>query len=231
MDIDDVFAVFDESSTEKRTLSPKNKQGDSDEATSSKRLKASHIHEKEAVTTRESPSGAEDVHTEPVSSALEPETSSSAQPADDIGALGDSDVVHETFESHGKNCIHECVRPVSWNRKPVDTQATPARTYKFKLDAFQETAISCLEQGESVLVSAHTSAGKTVVAEYAVSMGLRDKQRVIYTSPIKALSNQKFRDMSEEFKDVGLMTGDVTLNHNASVMIMTTEILRSMLYR
>ena len=65
--------------------------------------------------------------------------------------------------------------------------------------------------GESVLVSAHTSAGKTVVAEYAIAMALRDSQRVVYTSPIKALSNQKYREFAEEFQDVGLMTGDVCL--------------------
>jgi ATP-dependent RNA helicase DOB1 len=88
-----------------------------------------------------------------------------------------------------------------------------------------------LERNESVLVSAHTSAGKTVVAEYAIALSLRDKQRVIYTSPIKALSNQKYRDLYEEFSDVGLMTGDVTINPNASCLVMTTEILRSMLYR
>lgn len=60
---------------------------------------------------------------------------------------------------------------------------------------------------------------------------MRDHQRVIYTSPIKALSNQKFRELKEEFTDVGLVTGDVTLNPNASCVVMTTEILRSMLYR
>jgi len=80
-------------------------------------------------------------------------------------------------------------------------------------------------------VSAHTSAGKTVIAEYAIAMALRDHQRVIYTSPIKALSNQKYRELYEDFKDVGLMTGDVTINPSASCLVMTTEILRSMLYR
>ncbi|CAI5969178.1 unnamed protein product, partial [Closterium sp. NIES-65] len=80
-------------------------------------------------------------------------------------------------------------------------------------------------------VSAHTSAGKTVVAEYAIAMAMRDNQRVVYTSPIKALSNQKFREMSQEFGDVGLMTGDVTIAPNATCLVMTTEILRSMLYR
>ena len=87
------------------------------------------------------------------------------------------------------------------------------------------------ERNESVLVAAHTSAGKTVVAEYAIAKSLNNKQRVVYTSPLKALSNQKFRELSEEFGSVGLMTGDVTLNENAQCVVMTTEILRSMIYR
>lgn len=66
---------------------------------------------------------------------------------------------------------------------------------------------------------------------YAIACSLRDKQRVIYTTPIKALSNQKYREFYEEFKDVGLVTGDVTINPTASILIMTTEILRNMLYR
>ncbi len=107
----------------------------------------------------------------------------------------------------------------------------PAKTYLFELDMFQEAAIGYIEKGESVLVSAHTSAGKTAVAEYAIAKSLRDSQRVIYTSPIKALSNQKYRDLQAEFSDVGLMTGDITINPSASCLIMTTEILRSMLYR
>eukprot|EP00878_Enallax_costatus_P019282 GHUV01020339.1.p1 GENE.GHUV01020339.1~~GHUV01020339.1.p1 ORF type:complete len:159 (+),score=33.42 GHUV01020339.1:427-903(+) len=69
----------------------------------------------------------------------------------------------------------------------------PAKTYPFELDSFQKTSVACLERHESVLVAAHTSAGKTVVAEYAIAMAFRDKQRVVYTSPLKALSNQKFR--------------------------------------
>ncbi len=107
----------------------------------------------------------------------------------------------------------------------------PAKTYPFELDEFQRLAKYSIERKESVLVSAHTSAGKTVVAEYAIATCLRDMQRVIYTSPIKALSNQKFRELQEEFGDVGLMTGDVTVNPNASCLVMTTEILRGMLYR
>jgi len=107
----------------------------------------------------------------------------------------------------------------------------PAKVYSFELDPFQKAAVSCLEKNQSVLVSAHTSAGKTAVAEYAIAMALRDKQRCVYTSPIKALSNQKFRELTDEFRDVGLMTGDVTINPEASLLVMTTEILRSMLYR
>lgn len=107
----------------------------------------------------------------------------------------------------------------------------PAKTYPFELDPFQKQAIEYVENGESVLVAAHTSAGKTAVAEYAVAKSLRDGQRVIYTSPIKALSNQKYRDLQEEFSDVGLMTGDITINNTATCLVMTTEILRSMLYR
>ncbi|OIR58730.1 MAG: ATP-dependent RNA helicase, TRAMP complex subunit Mtr4 [Amphiamblys sp. WSBS2006] len=107
----------------------------------------------------------------------------------------------------------------------------PARTFPYKLDPFQENAIHALERNESVLVAAHTSAGKTTVAEYAIAMAFRDNQRVVYTSPIKALSNQKYREMQEIFTDVGLMTGDVTINETATCLIMTTEILRNMLYK
>lgn len=107
----------------------------------------------------------------------------------------------------------------------------PAKTYAYTLDPFQAQAIDYIEKEESVLVAAHTSAGKTTVAEYAIAKSLNNGQRVVYTSPIKALSNQKFRDLQEEFGDVGLMTGDITINPNATCLVMTTEILRSMLYR
>ncbi|GAB6028829.1 Exosome RNA helicase MTR4 [Chamberlinius hualienensis] len=129
-------------------------------------------------------------------------------------------------------CTHEVAVPHDAEYVPLKhlTDA-PAKKYPFILDPFQKEAILCLDNNQSVLVSAHTSAGKTVVAEYAIAMALRDKQRVVYTTPIKALSNQKYRELYEEFKDVGLMTGDVTINPSASCLIMTTEILRSMLYR
>ncbi|KAI0142472.1 antiviral helicase [Hypoxylon sp. NC0597] len=117
--------------------------------------------------------------------------------------------------------------PLSEHKPPEN----PARTWPFTLDPFQRLSISSIERDESVLVSAHTSAGKTVVAEYAIAHCLKKNQRVIYTSPIKALSNQKYREFNEAFGDVGLMTGDVTINPTASCLVMTTEILRSMLYR
>ncbi|KAK4343922.1 hypothetical protein RND71_037016 [Anisodus tanguticus] len=136
--------------------------------------------------------------------------------------------------SASKTCVHEVAIPTSTNdctlSKPI-YNGKMAKIYPFKLDPFQEISIACLERKESVLVSAHTSAGKTAVAEYAIAMSFRDKQRVIYTSPLKALSNQKYRELSHEFSDVGLMTGDVTISPNASCLVMTTEILRAMLYR
>eukprot|EP00735_Rhodelphis_limneticus_P006616 TRINITY_DN19045_c0_g1::TRINITY_DN19045_c0_g1_i1::g.13825::m.13825 TRINITY_DN19045_c0_g1::TRINITY_DN19045_c0_g1_i1::g.13825 ORF type:complete len:1043 (-),score=298.02,sp/P42285/SK2L2_HUMAN/58.93/0.0,rRNA_proc-arch/PF13234.1/2.4e-84,DSHCT/PF08148.7/1e-61,DEAD/PF00270.24/1.3e-20,DEAD/PF00270.24/2e+03,Helicase_C/PF00271.26/4.9e-07,MutS_III/PF05192.13/5.7,MutS_III/PF05192.13/2.3,DUF615/PF04751.9/0.12,Prp19/PF08606.6/12,Prp19/PF08606.6/40,DBC1/PF14443.1/0.25 TRINITY_DN19045_c0_g1_i1:103-3180(-) len=140
--------------------------------------------------------------------------------------------VHSAASLHSA-CTHQCSFPPGWavNTEPLTYPTKPAREYKFELDAFQRESVMSLERGESVLVSAHTSAGKTVIAEYAISMSLRDHQRVIYTSPIKALSNQKYREFYDEFSDVGLMTGDVTINPSASCLVMTTEILRSMLYR
>ena len=129
---------------------------------------------------------------------------------------------------------HQVALPPDYDYVPISEHKapeTPARTWPFKLDPFQQVSIASIERGESVLVSAHTSAGKTVVAEYAIAQSLKNNQRVIYTSPIKALSNQKYREFCEEFGDVGLMTGDVTINPTATCLVMTTEILRSMLYR
>ncbi|XP_056322948.1 exosome RNA helicase MTR4 [Danio aesculapii] len=131
-----------------------------------------------------------------------------------------------------EGCTHEVVLPANEEYTPLKPRVgKAAKEYPFILDPFQREAILCIDNNQSVLVSAHTSAGKTVCAEYAIALALREKQRVIFTSPIKALSNQKYREMYEEFQDVGLMTGDVTINPTASCLVMTTEILRSMLYR
>ena len=105
----------------------------------------------------------------------------------------------------------------------------PALTFPFTLDDFQQQAVARLERNESVFVAAHTSAGKTVVAEYACALARQRGTRCVYTSPIKALSNQKFRDFSQKFgsENVGLITGDLQLNADDSTcLIMTTEILR-----
>ena len=106
-----------------------------------------------------------------------------------------------------------------------------ALRFPFELDDFQKRAILHVEQRNSVFVAAHTSAGKTVVAEYAIALAAELGSKVFYTSPIKTLSNQKLRDFRGKFNDVGLVTGDVSINDDAQCVIMTTEILRSMLYR
>eukprot|EP01053_Blabericola_migrator_P013087 Blabericola_migrator_1__13086@NODE_889_length_6163_cov_243_088911_g626_i0_p4_GENE_NODE_889_length_6163_cov_243_088911_g626_i0NODE_889_length_6163_cov_243_088911_g626_i0_p4_ORF_typecomplete_len245_score71_90DEAD/PF00270_29/7_3e19ResIII/PF04851_15/2e09Flavi_DEAD/PF07652_14/5_6e05Podovirus_Gp16/PF05894_12/0_11ATPase_2/PF01637_18/3_7e03ATPase_2/PF01637_18/0_18Helicase_RecD/PF05127_14/0_17_NODE_889_length_6163_cov_243_088911_g626_i034724206 len=103
--------------------------------------------------------------------------------------------------------------------------------HPFELDPFQKRAVLHLENFEHVFVCAHTSAGKTVVAEYAIALAAKNRMRAIYTSPIKALSNQKFREFSQRFESVGIITGDVAVNTQAQCLIMTTEILRSLLYR
>ena len=104
--------------------------------------------------------------------------------------------------------------------------------YPFGLDAFQRTACAALEAGRGVLVAAPTGAGKTVVGEFAVHLALREGRKCFYTTPIKALSNQKHRDLVERYgaERVGLLTGDVAVNGDADVVVMTTEVLRNMLY-
>jgi ATP-dependent RNA helicase HelY len=109
--------------------------------------------------------------------------------------------------------------------------ATFSQTYPFPLDDFQFTAIQQLAEGQSVLVAAPTGTGKTVVAEAAIWMALREGKRVFYTAPLKALSNQKFRDFRARYGDdqVGLMTGDIVENASAPIVVMTTEIYRNVL--
>ena len=106
-----------------------------------------------------------------------------------------------------------------------------AMKFPFELDDFQKRGIIRVQNHQNVLVCAHTSSGKTVVAEYGIAMTRRNKKRIIYTSPIKALSNQKYRDFKEKFDDVGIITGDVSINPDAQCIIMTTEILQNWLYK
>ena len=103
--------------------------------------------------------------------------------------------------------------------------------YPFPLDPFQIDAIEALWRGQSVFVAAPTGTGKTIIAEYAVWSAMRDGKRVVYTTPLKALSNQKFRDFRAQYGDdaVGLMTGDLVENPRAPIIVMTTEVYRNML--
>lgn len=141
-----------------------------------------------------------------------------------------------TVKQNLANCVVETlVRPgleaKDFALKIDEPLEDPAKTYPFALDSFQRAAVKSVSMNQSVLVAAHTSAGKTAVAEYVIAECLRRNQRVIYTSPIKALSNQKYRNLKEEFDKVGLVTGDITIDENQTCLVMTTEILRNMLFR
>ncbi|MEO7351729.1 MAG: DEAD/DEAH box helicase, partial [Marmoricola sp.] len=102
----------------------------------------------------------------------------------------------------------------------------------FTLDDFQARACRELEDGRSVLVAAPTGSGKTIVGEFAVHLALESGRKAFYTTPIKALSNQKFNDLAKRYgaDKVGLLTGDNSINGDAPVVVMTTEVLRNMLY-
>src|ERR1700750_3439456 len=104
--------------------------------------------------------------------------------------------------------------------------------YSFELDPFQLEACAALEDGYGVLVCAPTGAGKTVVGEFAVHLALQAGQKCFYTTPIKALSNQKYADLVERYgaDEIGLLTGDTPVTPDAPVVVMTTEVLRNMLY-
>jgi ATP-dependent RNA helicase HelY len=112
------------------------------------------------------------------------------------------------------------------------TVTPPRSRYPFELDPFQVRAIAALDHGESVLVAAPTGAGKTVVAEHAIARALREGAKAFYTTPIKALSNQKFADLARRHgsASVGLLTGDNSINGDAPIVVMTTEVLRNMIY-
>ena len=104
--------------------------------------------------------------------------------------------------------------------------------YEFPFDEFQTTACEFLEDGHGVLVAAPTGAGKTIVGEFAAFLAIESGRRCFYTAPIKALSNQKYQDLKSMFGEekVGLLTGDTNINSDAQVVVMTTEVLRNMLY-
>ena len=124
-------------------------------------------------------------------------------------------------------------RYASFRRSQVGPALTEFQAgYAFGLDAFQRTACEALEAGRGVLVAAPTGAGKTVVGEFAVHLALRSGGKCFYTTPIKALSNQKYADLKARHgaDKVGLLTGDSAINGDADVVVMTTEVLRNMIY-
>ncbi len=107
-----------------------------------------------------------------------------------------------------------------------------ASVVPFPLDEFQQQACRALERGSSVLVCAPTGAGKTIVGEFAIQLGRAQQRKCFYTTPIKALSNQKYTDLVRQHgaANVGLLTGDNAINGDAPIVVMTTEVLRNMLY-
>ena len=109
---------------------------------------------------------------------------------------------------------------------------TPATTYTFPLDPFQQYAVKAIYNHENVLVTAKTGSGKTLVGEYQIAHSLSKGKRVFYTTPIKSLSNQKFHDLKEMWPGkVGIMTGDIKFQPDAPIVVMTTEILRNLLFK
>lgn len=118
------------------------------------------------------------------------------------------------------------------NYPALSPELDPSSIFPFELDQFQKDAIASLNVGRSVVVCAPTGSGKTLVGEYAIYRALSRGKRVFYTTPLKALSNQKLRDFREKFgfDHVGLLTGDASINRDAPILVMTTEIFRNMLY-
>ena len=104
--------------------------------------------------------------------------------------------------------------------------------FPFELDDFQKEACKFIDDGKSVVVCAPTGAGKTVIAQHAIHKALEENKRIFYTTPLKALSNQKYYDFGEKYgsEKVGLLTGDTSINRNAQIVVMTTEVFRNMLY-
>ena len=115
--------------------------------------------------------------------------------------------------------------------KYTDLYEPKYRQFSFELDHFQKFACEGIDRNENVFVAVATGSGKTVPAEYAIAKAINENKKVVYISPIKALSNQKYKDFSQDIEDIGIMTGDNKVNPSASLVIMTAEIFRNSLYR
>jgi len=133
--------------------------------------------------------------------------------------------------------VFTCTDPYETSTLVTDEQrrdmSSHFSTYPFDLSDFQKYALTSIVKGDHVLVTAHTGSGKTLPAEFAIKLFCSQGKKVIYTSPIKALSNQKFDEFRKQFPDisVGIITGDIKFNPEADIIIMTTEILRNNLYQ
>jgi superfamily II RNA helicase len=125
------------------------------------------------------------------------------------------------FDKNNINNQHDNIIPEEDN----------AYKFPYVLDSFQQEGIYRIYKNENILITAHTGSGKTVLAIYAIAHCLKHNKKVIYTSPTKSLSNQKYAEFIEQFGSVGIMTGDIKMNPDAQCVIMTTEILRNILYR
>lgn len=127
----------------------------------------------------------------------------------------------------------EYVRVVNDTEPAPEPPLTPALVTGYEPDRFQKFAIAAIEAGENVLVTAKTGSGKTFVGEYQIAKSLSRGGRVFYTTPIKSLSNQKFHDLKQLFPSasVGIMTGDIKFRPDAQILVMTTEILRNLLFK
>ena len=141
----------------------------------------------------------------------------------------------ETSEPASNGNLSPAQRYASYRRRTVVARSAAgqfAATLPFSLDAFQINANEALEAGQNVLVAAPTGAGKTIIADFAIFLAQRHNVKAFYTTPIKALSNQKYHDLAQVYgaDHVGLLTGDTSINPQADIVVMTTEVLRNMLY-
>ncbi len=138
----------------------------------------------------------------------------------------------DTYEDEALSPSQRYARFQTINRRRDSESERFARMQPFTLDEFQVEANQALEDGNNVLVAAPTGAGKTIVADFAIFLAQRRNVKAFYTTPIKALSNQKYHDLVAQYGSdrVGLLTGDISVNSEADIVVMTTEVLRNMLY-
>ncbi|KAH6815663.1 DEAD/DEAH box helicase [Perilla frutescens var. frutescens] len=165
-----------------------------------------------------------------VSAEIEGDSEQDEEDDDVLEGVGSGQPRYEEFKWQRMERIRNEVR--EFGEEILDFEEL-ASIYDFRIDKFQRLAIQAFLRGSSVVVSAPTSSGKTLIAEAAAVATIARGRRLFYTTPLKALSNQKFRDFRAAFGDsnVGLLTGDSAVNKDAQILIMTTEILRNMLYR